>query len=96
MLIDSFVNKHFTNKTNEQIQEIKQEAIEIANSIAEQNSEDKESLKEQLATKYDLQELKSELRSDIMQVRYDFVKWLITSQMALVAVLVAIFAFFAK
>lgn len=29
VLIDGFVNKHFTNKTNEQIQEIKQEAIKL-------------------------------------------------------------------
>lgn len=99
VLIDGFVNKDFTNKTNEQIQEIKQEAIEIANSIAEQSNKERESLKEQLTTKADLKDLEiimksdlQEIRNEVLQTKYNFVKWLITSQIALVA----IFALFAK
>lgn len=92
MLIDNFVNKYFINKTNEQIQEIKKEAIEIANSLAKQNNENKETLKkelkEQLATKYDLKELETNIkdiemslkadiqntRKEIIQAKYDFAK----------------------
>lgn len=87
ILIDNFINKHFTDKQNKQ--EIKNEAIEIAESIAKQSSKDKEDLKSQLVTKADLQ---TELKS----VEITFIKWLITSQLTLVAVLVAIFAIFAK
>lgn len=87
ILIDNFINKHFTDKQNKQ--EIKNEAIELAESIAKQSSKDKEDLKSQLVTKADLQ---TELKS----VEITFIKWLITSQLTLVAVLVAIFAIFAK
>lgn len=87
ILIDNFINKHFTDKQNKQ--EIKNEAIEIAESIAKQSSKDKEDLKSQLVTKADLQ---TELKS----VEITFIKWIITSQLTLVAVLVAIFAIFAK
>lgn len=94
ILIDNFINKHFTDKQNKQ--EIKNEAIEIAESIAKQSSKDKEDLKSRLATKADLKDLEITMQTELKSIEITFIKWLTTSQLTLVAVLVAIFAIFAK
>ncbi|MBX7491242.1 hypothetical protein [Helicobacter turcicus] len=86
VLIDNFINKHFSNKSNEQIQELKKEAIEIVNSIAEESAKDKESLKEQLATKEDI----ILTRKEISDSKYDLLKWLVTAQLAIAGLLLAL------
>lgn len=71
ILIDNFIDKHFQGKDKEKV---KQEALEIADSILEQSNKDID----KLATK-----------SDILEIKYGLLKWLVMTQIAIAGLLVA-------
>lgn len=71
ILIDNFIDKHFQGKDKEKV---KQEALEIADSILEQSNKDID----KLATK-----------SDILEIKYELLKWLVMTQIAIAGLLVA-------
>lgn len=71
ILIDNFIDKHFQGKDKEKV---KQEALEIADSILEQSNKDVD----KLATK-----------SDILEIKYELLKWLVMTQIAIAGLLVA-------
>lgn len=72
-------------------------------SITEQANKDTQNLTEQLTTKADFNVLKSDLKNleidfknSLKETEITFIKWLITSQLTLAAVILAIFALFMK
>ena len=71
ILIDNFIDKHFQGKDKEKV---KQEALEIADSILEQSNKDID----KLATK-----------NDILEIKYELLKWLVMTQIAIAGLLVA-------
>lgn len=73
ILIDNFIDKHFQGKDKDK-EKVKQEALEIADSILEQSNKDID----KLATK-----------SDILEIKYELLKWLVMTQIAIAGLLVA-------
>ena len=54
---------------------------------------DVEHIKEQMATKADMADLRSELKSDISNLKSDIIKWIVGAQMSTLAIVIAIIAF---
>jgi hypothetical protein len=52
-----------------------------------------EKRRQELATKADLQEAKSELRAEIAQAKHDILRWMVGGFLAQTALLVAVMAF---
>ena len=130
ILINNFIDSHFNGENKAQI---KQEALEIADLIAERSdknfdrfttkedllntrnmlkedilsvrSELKEDiasvrseLKEDIASvrselKEDIASVRSELKEDIANLKYDFLKWLVGSQVAVAGLIIAVLKF---
>lgn len=90
ILIDNFIDKHFSGSDKVAV---KQEALEIANSILEHNSKDLD----KLATKNDLDRIESKidkveskLEVKIAEMKADLLRWLLTTQIAIVGLLFAL------
>ena len=83
ILIDNFIDKHFSGSDKVAV---KQEALEIANSILEHNSKDLD----KLATKNDLDKLESKFELKISEMKADLLRWLLTTQIAIVGLLFAL------
>lgn len=101
ILIDNFIDKHFSGSDKVAV---KQEALEIANSIIEQNNKDLD----KLATKGDLKDeivllkndlnkieskidkVESKLEVKIAEIKADLLRWLVTTQIAIVGLLFAL------
>ncbi|MGX3011850.1 hypothetical protein ACWIUD_09900 [Helicobacter sp. 23-1044] len=100
ILIDNFINTNFSNIPSENRTKIKNDFVEIADSILEQNGKDLD----KLATKADLKDLKDEfmllknnidkveskLEVKIAEIKSDLLRWLLTTQIAIVGLLFAL------
>ena len=92
ILIDNFVSTHFANVPSESRAKIKESVVEIADAILEQSNKDLD----KLATKGDMLLLKDEigkLELKIMETKYDLLKWLVTAQLAIAGLLLALIKF---
>lgn len=86
ILIDNFIEKHFSGENKA---EIKKDALEIADSILEQSNKDLD----KLATKADIALLKEDVvatKNSILEAKYDLLKWLVTAQLAIAGLLLAL------
>ena len=93
ILINNFIDTHFSGENKAQI---KQEALEIADLIAERS----ENNLDRFATKEDLLNVRSELkeeiagvRSEILATKYELLKWLVGSQVAVAGLIIAVLKF---
>ena len=96
ILIDNFIGTYFSNLSSENRAKIKESVVEIADSLLEQSSKDLD----KLATKSDIALLGNEIalaRNDtkklelkILESKYDLLKWLITAQLAIAGLLLAL------
>lgn len=97
ILIDNFINANFSNIPSENRAKIKESVVEIADSILEQSNAN---LKD-LATKGDLKDEVMLLRSDmgklesrlevkIAESKIDTIRWIITAQIAIAGLLLAV------
>ncbi|MGX2981883.1 hypothetical protein [Helicobacter sp. 23-1045] len=85
ILIDNFIDRHFQGEDKAQI---KQEALEIADSILEQSNKDLD----KLSTKDDIALVKNDialLKNNIIEVKYELLKWLVMTQIAIAGLLIA-------
>lgn len=97
ILIDNFISTHFANVSSENQAKIKESVVEIADAILEQSNKDLD----KLATKGDLRgevaSLKDEImlatKNSILEAKYDLLKWLITAQLAIAGLLLALIKF---
>lgn len=86
ILIDNFIEKHSCSENKAQI---KRDALEIADSILEQSNKDLD----KLATKDDIALLKENImatKHSILEAKYDLLKWLVTAQLAIAGLLLAL------
>ena len=108
ILINNFIDSHFNGENKAQI---KQEALEIADLIAERSDKNfdrfttkedllntRNMLKEDIASvrselKEDIASVRSELKEDIANLKYDFLKWLVGSQVAVAGLIIAVLKF---
>lgn len=97
ILINNFIDSHFNGENKAQI---KQEALEIADLIAERSDKnfDRFTTKEDLLNtrnmlKEDILSVRSELKEDIANLKYDFLKWLVGSQVAVAGLIIAVLKF---
>ena len=97
ILINNFIDSHFNGENKAQI---KQEALEIADLIAERSDKnfDRFTTKEDLLNtrnmlKEDIASVRSELKEDIANLKYDFLKWLVGSQVAVAGLIIAVLKF---
>ena len=99
ILIDNFVSTYFSGITNENREKIRDSVIEIADSLLEQSNKDLD----KLATKGDIAMLKDDIAAirdntkdeikklelKIVESKYDLLKWLVTAQLAIAGLLLA-------
>ncbi|MGX2982761.1 hypothetical protein [Helicobacter sp. 23-1045] len=99
ILIENFVSTYFSSVSNDNRAKIRDSVVEIADSILEQSNKDLD----KLATKGDIAMLKDEIalvRSEtkdeikklelkIIESKYDLLKWLVTAQLAIAGLLLA-------
>lgn len=83
ILIDNFIDKYFSGENKVAI---KEEALEIADSILEQSNKDLDNL----ATKGDLKDEIGRLELKMIETKYDLLKWLVTAQLAIAGLLLAL------
>lgn len=96
ILIDNFVSTHFANVPSENRAKIKESVVEIADAILEQSNKDLD----KLATKGDLKDEVARLTNEIastknyiLEAKYDLLKWLVTAQLAIAGLLLALIKF---
>lgn len=99
ILIDNFVGTYFSGITSENKEKIRDSVIEIANSLLEQSNKNVDKLatkgdivllKDDIATLRD--ETKDEIKKlelKIIESKYDLLKWLVTAQLAIAGLLLA-------
>ena len=92
-MIDNFVSTYFANISSENKAKIKDSVVEIADAILEQSNKDLD----KLATKGDLKDeiaiVKTDIllatKNNILEAKYDLLKWLVTAQLAIAGLLLA-------
>lgn len=89
ILIDNFVSTHFANVPSENRAKIKESVVEIADAILEQSNKDLD----KLATKGDLRDEITRLELKMIETKYDLLKWLVTAQLAIAGLLLALIKF---
>ncbi len=100
ILIDNFIGTYFANIPSENREQIKESIIDIADSLFEQNNIQNHINVDNLATKADLLNLREatqkdivllreETKKDIADLKYDLLKWLVTAQIAIAGLLLA-------
>lgn len=79
ILIDNFIDTYFQDGNKAKI---KESVLEIADAILEQSNKDIDTL----ATKNDVRDLEFK----ILESKHDLLKWLVTSQLAIAGLLLAL------
>lgn len=89
ILIDNFIGTYFANIPSESREQLKESVIDIADSLLEQNNIQNHINVDNLATKNDLRDEISKLDNKITESKYDLLKWLVTAQLAIAGLLLA-------
>ena len=97
ILIDNFIGTYFSNIQDKE--QIKESIVEIADSLLEQSNKEVNNLatKSDVSylreeTKKDIAELKtdiSKLHNKIIESKYDLLKWIVTAQLAISGLMIA-------